>query len=375
MRLLVAPQELKGTLSARQATEAIALGLREALPEAKLDLAPLADGGPGTVDALVEASKGVLASSRVKDPLGRDVEASWGVIEQGKTAVLEMAAASGLSLLGANERAPLRSNTWGTGELIARALGEGCNTVLVGVGGSATNDGGLGAASALGVRFLDESGVPLLEPRELTRLARIDLSGRHPGLARSRLVVLTDVANPLLGPQGASVVFAPQKGADEHTVQALEAAMRHLSQVARTQLGIELDTLPGAGAAGGLAYGLCAFCNASLKPGFQAVAEALHLEQRVRQADWVLTAEGRLDAQSSFGKGPVELARMARHAGRPVAAFVGFILEPGAPRAAFDELIELSPGGPPASAHPGWASKRLEEAARSWGRAHAHSRA
>lgn len=370
MRILVAPQEFKGTLTASQAARAIEAGIRRALPEARFDLCPIADGGPGTVDALVDALGGERRIARVHDPLGRPVDALWGLLENGAAAVIEMAAASGLSLLRPEELDPRRTTTFGTGELVRAALDAGCTKVIVGVGGSATNDGGAGAASALGVRFLDERGNPLPPGGAgLARLARIDVSGRDPRLDKVDLLVAADVTNPLYGPEGASAVYGPQKGADAATVAELDAALEHLAQVVQSQLGIDLALKPGAGAAGGLAYGLCVFCGGRIAPGFDLIAKAVGLSTRIARADLVVTGEGRLDSQTIHGKGPGELARRAKQRGVRVVIFAG-VVDPSfdTETELFDEVIALAqPGaGPPPSADE--ARSLLEEAAERWAR-------
>ena len=368
VRILVAPQEFKGTLSAAEAAAAITGGIRRVLPGAELDVCPIADGGPGTVDALVDAARGERRVARVHDPLGRPIDAVWGLIEGGATAVIEMAAASGLALLRPEERDPRRTTTFGTGELIREALAAGCATIIVGVGGSATNDGGTGAAAALGVRFLDERGHPLPPGGvALTRLARINLSARDRRLDDVDLLVATDVTNPLCGPEGASVVYGPQKGGDPEAVSELEAALTRLAAVVKADLGIDLALKPGAGAAGGLAYGLAVFCGGRIAPGFDLIARALRLSRRIAAADVVVTGEGRLDSQTARGKGPGELARRAKQRGARTVAMAGAI-DPGFDLAVspFDEAIAATPGGPPATAHE--AADALARAAESWAR-------
>ncbi|MFZ5468738.1 MAG: glycerate kinase [Myxococcota bacterium] len=341
MRVLVAPQELKGTLTAAEAAQAIATGLRAARPEWSLDLASLADGGPGTVDVLVFAKQGERRRTRVHDPLGRPLDASWGLIDGGEAAVIEMAAASGLSSTKENERDPLRANTFGTGELIRAALDAGCRRIFLGAGGSATTDGGMGAACALGVRFLDAQGGPLPpEPRALQHLAAVDVRERDPRLEGVELTVLADVQNPLLGKEGAAHVYGPQKGATPEQVNELEALLTHLVRVARQT---SLAQQPATGAAGGLPFALAAFCGASIRPGFDVVAEALQLEKRVKDADLVITGEGRLDAQTSYLKGPYALARLAKGQHKRVVLFAGTVAKPAQAMEVFDEVHAVTP--------------------------------
>jgi glycerate kinase len=306
----------------------------------------MSDGGPGFVDALVGAAHGELLQLLVQDPLGRPIAARWGRIADGRTAVLEMAAASGLSLLAPSERNPRRTTTFGTGELIRAALDARCRQILVGIGGSATNDGGVGAAESLGIRFFDEGGKEL--PRggaALACLERIDLAERDPRLNQVQIWVAADVTNPLVGPTGASAIYGPQKGADPAMVSELDRALSRLAEVTRAQLGRDFATVPGAGAAGGLGFGLMAFCGGQLKSGFNLVSEALHLEERVKQADVVVTGEGRLDRQSSYGKGPGSLAELAKRQGKRTVIFAGAV-DPSftLSESPFDEVLEVSTG-------------------------------
>jgi glycerate kinase len=277
MKLLVAPQEFKGSLTSAQAARAIASGIAEAKPEWVIDVAPLADGGPGTVEAFLSARRGQRKTTLVEDPLGRPVEAGWALLEDG-TAIIEMAAASGLNLLAEAEYAPLAASSFGTGALVRAALDAGAARVLVGAGGSATTDGGAGAAMALGARLFDAKGLELPRtPGALARLARLDVSGVDPRLAQVPVQVITDVHNPLCGPEGAAQVYGPQKGADAETCELLDAGLARLAATVEAQLGKKLATLPGSGAGGGLGYGLAALCGATISSGFDAVAGALGL--------------------------------------------------------------------------------------------------
>lgn len=348
MRVLIAPQEFKGTLTAREAAEAIATGLRRALPGAELDLLPLADGGSGTVAALVEATNGRYVESAGHDPLGRPVRARWGVLGDNQTAVIEMAAASGLSLLRPEERDPRRASTFGTGELVRAALDAGCRHIVVAAGGSATNDGGAGAAQALGARLLDAEGRELPPGGgALARLDRIDVANIDTRLHESELIVATDVTNPLCGPDGASLVYGAQKGASEPIARELDAGLAHYALVIARDLGVDVADVPGAGAAGGLAAGLIAFCGARVLSGFDVVAESAGLRERIERADAAVTGEGRLDRQTAFGKTAAGVARMARAAGKPVIALVGSA-EGG--EEIFDKVFALTDLGTPAEA-------------------------
>ena len=325
MRVLVAPQELKGTLTAVEAAAAIADALRAAFPKWELDVLPMADGGPGTVAALVAAGRGERRVATVLDPLLRPVEAEWGVLPDG-TAVVEWAAASGLWRLRRDELDPRRASSYGTGQLLGLALDAGCRHVVFGLGGSGTNDGGAGCFQALGFRLLDAAGNDLpAGGAALARLDRIDASGAHPAIATTRFLGATDVSNPLCGPEGASATYGPQKGADPATVAELDAAIAHLADVIERDLGRDVRLVPGAGAAGGGAGAAVAFLGAELRPGAETVAAAAGLEARIADADLVITAEGRLDGQTGFGKGPLHVARVARAAGRPVACIAGTV--------------------------------------------------
>ncbi|SEL48569.1 glycerate kinase [Stigmatella aurantiaca] len=337
-RWLVAPQEFKGTLTAAEAAQAMKAGLREAAPEVLLDLAPLADGGPGTVDALLTGTPGERRVMTVQGPLGTPVEAAYAVLESGQTAVIEMATASGLSLLDAEQLNVRQASTYGTGELMRAALDAGCTRIIVGLGGSATNDAGTGALTALGYRFLDAKG-RVLPPggAALKHLARVETGAQHPRLAEVELLAATDVTAPLLGPNGASRLFGPQKGADPDTVEELEEALSHF---ART-VGQEFVRMPGMGAAGGLGYGLAVLASANIVSGYELVAQALHLERRMAVADMVLTGEGRYDRQTTLGKGPAALAYSGRALGRPVVLFAGSVLqEKGLDLSLFSTIVE-----------------------------------
>lgn len=368
-RVLVAPQELKGTLTAREAAQVIEAALLRAAPHAQVASLPLADGGPGTLDALLAARPGGHAHvATVEDALGRPAQARWATFDAGRLAVVELAEASGLTRLQGAALRPLEAHTTGTGQLLRAALDAGCARVLVGVGGSATTDGGTGAARALGVRFLDAAGAPLPPgPASLARLAAVDVSARDARLAGTAVQVLTDVDNPLLGPRGAARVYGPQKGAAPADVEVLEAALARLAQVAASLPGALRPDTPGAGAAGGTAWGLATFCGATLRGGFDAVAEALDLRARVDASDFVLTAEGRLDGQTTFHKGPWGLGLLARRQGRRAVCFAGACaLEPAAWSAAFDAVVALGAGDVPSRDE---ARARLERAVADWARA------
>lgn len=343
MRVLVCPQEFRGTLTAVEAAAAIAAGLARALPDAALDVVPLADGGPGTAEVLVRATGGALHEADAHDPLGRPLRARWGSLGDGRSAAVEMAAASGIALLAPDERDPARATSSGTGELLRAALDAGYRRLLVGVGGSATNDGGAGMAQALGATLLDEHGAELPPGgAALARLAGIDVAALDPRLRESEVIVLSDVTNPLCGPDGASLLYSQQKGASDDLARALDAALGHYAAIVHRDLGVDVIDVPGAGAAGGLGAGLIAFCGARIEPGFDVVARAVGLRERIAAVDAVVTGEGRLDRQTAFGKTVAGVARLAREEARPVVAVVGAVQE-GAPAAAFDAVVAIVP--------------------------------
>ena len=337
MRILIAPDSFKGSLTALDAARGIAEGVARVFPDADLDLVPLADGGEGTVDALVEATDGLPRALNVRDPLGRPIRAVWGLLGDGDGAVVEMAAASGLPLLAPEERNPCRASTYGTGELIRAALEtlhennpNGKNRLIIGLGGSATNDAGTGALAALGVRFLDKHGRELpLGGAALADLDRIDASGLHPLVLQTEILVACDVNNPLCGSRGASAVFGPQKGADPATVARLDEALAVFAAKARDCTGLERDLQPGAGAAGGFGAGLLFFTGAHLTPGVDVVMEAVNFAARAAKADLVITGEGLTDFQSAHGKAPHGVLKSAKAHGKPVICLSGG-LGPGA---------------------------------------------
>jgi glycerate 2-kinase len=351
LRVLIAPQEFKGTLTAVEAANAIASGLRRAHPGWSFDLLPMADGGPGTTDALLAALGGDRHTTRAHDPRLWPILASWGFLP-GKRVVIECAAASGLLHLRPEELTPKsvrHASSLGTGELIRAALEFDVEELIVGLGGSATNDGGAGMAQALGFRLLDAHGDPLPPGgAALSELDHIDATAAHPLLTHVRCVGATDVRNPLCGPQGASAVYGPQKGADAAAIAELDEALAHFAAVIKRDLGVDVAERPGAGAAGGLGSGLIAFLGAELVSGAKVVAEAADLAGRVRRAGLVITGEGRLDAQTAYGKTPQFVAQAAVEAGRPVICLAGFLGEGyESSKALFSEIEPLSDGSGP----------------------------
>jgi glycerate 2-kinase len=326
IKILISPDSFKGSLTATQAAEAIAAGVRRALPDAGLVLIPLADGGEGTVEALVNATGGRVVHTPATDPLGNKIESFFGTLGDGESAVVEMAAASGLPLVPDDLRNPMLTTTYGTGELIRAALDAGCRKVILGIGGSATNDGGVGAIQALGGSFRDADGREVgFGGGELIRISLIDLSGLDPRLKETDIVVACDVDNPLTGPRGASAVFGPQKGATPEMVQELDAGLKNLAEVIRRDMGIDVEHLPGAGAAGGLGAASVAFLGARLKSGIDIVLEATHFADELQGASLVITGEGKIDAQTLQGKTVMGVLRAARSAGVPALALGGSV--------------------------------------------------
>ncbi len=346
MKIVIAPDSFKESLSAPEVAAAIARGWRQVFPEAELLLRPMADGGEGTVDAVLAATGGERRECRVCGPLGEPVLAHWGWLGEG-TAVLEMASASGLHHVPRDRRDATITTSLGTGELIRAALDAGATRIILGLGGSATNDGGAGLLQALGVRFLDARELELPPGgAALARLARIDVGGLDPRLLQARLEIAADVDNPLCGPRGASRVFGPQKGADPQQVEQLDAALEHYARVVAATLGEDHSHHPGVGAAGGLGFAARAFLHAGFRPGIELVAELSGLADAVEGADLVITGEGRLDSQSLHGKTPVGVARIARAAGVPVVALAGSLGEDyqALYAAGIDAAFALSPG-------------------------------
>jgi glycerate kinase len=326
MKILIAPDSFKGSLTAAEAAEAIASGVRKALPEAECVLIPLADGGEGTVQALVKATGGRIIRVPATDPLGNRIESYFGILGDGETAVVEMAAASGLALVPECFRDPMLTTTFGTGELIKAALDMGCRRLILGIGGSATNDGGVGAIQALGGSFKDENGEEVGPGGgELARIRSIDVSGLDPRLRATGVVVAIDVNNPLTGPRGASAVFGPQKGATPEMVSALDAGLRNLAEVIRRDLGTDIECLPGAGAAGGLGAAAVAFLHAVLRPGIEIVMEATRFVEQLDGTSLVITGEGMVDAQTLHGKTVMGVLDAARSRNVPVLVLAGSV--------------------------------------------------
>ena len=326
MKVVIAPQGFKGNLTALEVSVAIEKGIRRVVPQVIASLVPMADGGEGTTQALVDALGGEMIPVTVTDPMGGRVVACWGFLSDGVTAVIEMAAASGLGLVSPEKRNPLLATTYGTGELIGDALEKGCRKFIIGIGGSATNDGGAGMAQALGAGLFDGREEPIkFGGAALANLEHIDITTLDHRLAECDILVACDVDNPLCGPEGASCVYGPQKGATSQMVARLDSALAHYASVIRRDLGIDIRNVPGVGAAGGLGAGLMVFLKAKLQPGIEIIIQATGLVERLKGASLVFTGEGRIDSQTACGKTPVGVARKAKEFGLPVIALAGEI--------------------------------------------------
>lgn len=324
MKIVIAPDSYKESLSALDVATAIETGFREIYPHAEYVKVPVADGGEGTVEAMVAATQGHIVQVSVTGPLGEPVNAFYGLSGDMRCAYIEMAAASGLESVPPTRRNPLLTTSWGTGELIRHALDAGVSQIIIGIGGSATNDGGAGMAQALGAKLLS-AGQQQIAPGggALETLARIDLSELDPRLADCRIDVACDVTNPLTGPQGASAVFGPQKGATAAMIERLDRGLQHFAQIIDRDLDIDVLNLEGGGAAGGMGAALYAFCGANLRPGIEIVTDALGLADLVADADLVITGEGRIDSQTIHGKVPVGVAKVAKRFNVPVIGIAG----------------------------------------------------
>lgn len=327
MRVLIATDSFKGSLKSLEAAAIIEKGIRRVYSAAQVEKIAIADGGEGTVEAMVESLQGEYRYAEVSDPIGNKVRARYGIVN-GDTAIIEMAEASGLSLVPQDRRNPLTTSTYGTGELIRDALSRGCRKILLGIGGSATNDGGMGMAAALGVKFLDQDGEPLaMGGGFLDRLQNIDISSIMPLVNETEFVAACDVNNPLCGERGASRVFGPQKGASPQMVELLDRNLRHYADIIKKDLAIDVLDAPGAGAAGGLGAGLMVFCKAKLMKGMDIVLDTINIDDRIQEADIVITGEGKLDEQTAYGKVPVGIGLRAKKYGKPVFAIAGSIAQ------------------------------------------------
>jgi glycerate kinase len=326
MNIIIAPTAFKGSLTATEAAEAIRQGVRAVLPTAETVGLPLADGGEGTVEALVTATRGHLVNTKVTGPLGQPVEAWWGILGDDITGVIELAAASGLTLLPPELRNPLLTTTYGVGELIRAALDTGCTRIIIGLGGSATNDGGAGIAQALGAELLDDADRPISRGgAALAKLAKIRLDKLDSRLQKVQVLLAADVSNPLYGPQGAAAIYGPQKGATPDMVEVLDKALQHYAEVIERELKLEIASVAGAGAAGGAGAGLMVFLNARLHRGITLVLETLRFEEYLQAADLVITGEGKIDTQIQYGKAVAGVGSLAKRVGVPVVAVAGAV--------------------------------------------------
>jgi glycerate 2-kinase len=342
MNILVCPDKFKDCLNAKQVALHIQNGILKVRPEAKCKIFPMADGGEGTVDALVEATNGHIEKVKVHDPLMKRIDSFFGISGNSETAFIEMSAASGLALLRPEERNPMITSTFGTGELIRFALDRGVKEIILGIGGSATIDGGMGMAQALGISITDDTGWET-EPGAISmgRIFQINLKNLDPRITQCKIYAACDVTNPLTGPSGAANIFGPQKGANPYMVMKLDAHLKHLAQIIRKQLHTDVEEMPGAGAAGGLGAGVVAFLKGTLQPGFELISRIAKLDEWISWADLVITGEGKMDFQTVFGKTPAGVACMARNLNKPVIAFTGAIGDiPGS--SALDAVIPIT---------------------------------
>jgi len=345
MKIVVAPDSFKGSLTAVEVSDAIGQGVREIFPEAEIVKIPMADGGDGTVQCLVNATGGEILREKVTGPLGDEVWASYGILGDKKTAVIEMAEASGLTLVPENKRNPLITTTYGTGQLIKAALNQGCRKMIIGIGGSATNDAGAGMAQALGAKLLDKDGEEIgFGGGELKKVFRIDTKYLDNRLSETKVLIASDVSNPLCGPKGASRIYGPQKGATPEVIEELDESLAHFAEIIKRDLNKDVKDIPGAGAAGGLGASLMAFLNAELRPGIEIIIEVVKLEQAIKDADLVITGEGKIDSQTIYGKAPIGVAKIAKKNKIPVMAIAPIVGEDAdiVYRYGIDFLVKIS---------------------------------
>ena len=330
MKIVIAPDSFKGSLSAFEVGKAMREGIFKVDPAIETVLIPMADGGEGTVQSLIDASGGEIIEHVVHDPLFREIKSFYGIMGDGKTAVIEMAAASGLPLLKPDERNPLKTSSIGTGELITNAIDKGCKKIILGLGGSATNDGGTGMAQALGVRFYDEKGNEIgmgMGGGELLKIHSVDISGIDPKIKSVDFIAACDVENPLCGENGASNIYGRQKGASDADVKILDKGLTHFAQIMKNENGFDFKDFPGAGAAGGLGYGVMCFLKAKLERGIDIVTQVTNLAEKMEGAGLVITGEGKIDFQTAFGKTPFGVAQIAKQKNIPVVAIAGSLGE------------------------------------------------
>jgi glycerate kinase len=344
MKILIAPDKFKGSLTAREVGKNIAKGLRDALPDAGIDIVPMADGGEGTAEAIYRARGGSWLKCKAHDPIGREIDAGYAWIEAGKLAVMEMSEAAGMRRLSEDERDPICATTFGVGEMLLDATNRSANEIIIGLGGSATNDGGFGMARALGYRF-DYEHEHENERECVIDLVDLSRIGKPNDLKLPKIIVAVDVQNPLLGKNGATRVFGAQKGASKDELNILERSLTRLADVVVKEFDFDYRNKPGAGAAGGLGFGLISFCGAQIRPGFDIVAEAVDLESKMKRVDLVITGEGSLDPQTLEGKTPAGVARLARELGKKVFAIAGRFDGNQKVHELFDKVYELARPG------------------------------
>lgn len=331
MKFVLAPDSFKESMTAKEVCQAMTNGIKKVLPDAEIISVPMADGGEGTTDSLISATNGKNYSVKVSGPLGTQVTAYYGILGDGKTAIIEMAEASGLSYVPEKDRTPeniKKTTTFGTGELINDALKHNVNRIIIGLGGSSTNDGGSGMAQAIGVKFFDQNNHEITQKLGgglLKQIDHIDLRDLNPQIKNTQFLIASDVTNPLIGSNGASAVFGPQKGADKETVKLLDQNLTHYAKVIEKTINKNVATIPGSGAAGGLGAGLLAFTNAKIYSGVQLIAHETHLEDKIKGADYVLTGEGGTDFQTKFGKTPYGVAKIAKKYNIPVISLAGYL--------------------------------------------------
>jgi len=331
MNIVIAIDSFKGSLTSLQAGNAAVEGIKSVYPDADITVRPLADGGEGTVDALVSGMGGEFRSVEVTDPCGKPAKARYGIINASNTAAMEISAAAGLTLVPPDKRDPMKTTTFGVGEMMRDAISHGCRNFIIGIGGSATNDGGAGMLQALGFGLLDERGEQIPNGAEgLSGLVRITNDNVLPELSECRFSIACDVTNPLCGENGCSAVFAPQKGASPESLSVMDKWLANFAKLTKTICPDADPDYPGAGAAGGLGFAFRSYTNASLLPGVELVLQATNLEEDIRNADIVITGEGRLDAQTAMGKAPVGVAKLAKKHGKPVIAFAGSVTKDAA---------------------------------------------
>ncbi len=326
MKIIIAPQAFKGSMSALKVAEAMSEGALTMFPEAEIVMCPVADGGDGTLETLVDISNGEINKCSVHNPMGKIIDAEWGAMGDGKTAVIEMARSSGLALLDPKKLNPLKASTYGLGELIQDALNKGFKKFIIGIGGSATNDAGAGMAQALGVKLLDGKGVEIaLGGINLMDLNTIDMSGIDDRILDSDFQIACDVTNPLTGPEGASEIYGPQKGATRKMIDDLDASLQHFNEIVIKTFNKDLSKIPGAGAAGGLGAGMITFTNATLRTGIDIVLDAVELNEKIAKADLVITGEGAMDFQTIYDKAPIGVAKIAKRHGIPTIGISGML--------------------------------------------------